>query len=397
MLSDFNKAMLPLLRALIAGPVSSRDADALIRLAIRRTEQLLYWNNKRRNFRMQATSLSLTDLAYDMTAELFIEGEDSLCGPLRASLLPYSDATDSDLLSVLDAILFRTIQNQSPRIFAEVNPDYHQLVRSLRQHANPREDITTLDMLDGRWYLFGGMEAAMLELPAMPFEELRRSLGTVDRQHRSIAIEIFRLIEEVLCGQDVYRRAVPETEVIHLARDFVGRGFEAAFAWSEPEASIAHDVAVLSHTIQRAIESVRQSLERFYIERNRLTRTEFELILHAIKTYFLETAQGGEPRSSYAQLRSCMPGLTPERFQESYRRKYIYIHELVSTEARRLLQAESDPQTGVVRFQAGITGHETGAINPQAGVTGLQTGVTGSETGAIIPQAEVGSPQHKKK
>lgn len=352
--SEINKQILPLLRALIAGPVTSRDADDLIRLAIQRTEQLLYWINKRKHFRVKAIGLSLTDLAYDMTAELFVEGDDSLCGPLRASLLPYADATDGDLLSVLDAILIRTIQRQYRRIFAEVNPDHHQLVRSLRQHTSPREDITVLDMLDGRWYLFGGIEDAMLERPSMPFEELRRSLGAVNRQHRSAAIEIFRLIEVALCGQDAYRRAVPEMEVIRLALEFVGRDFEASFASSAPETSFEHDIAVLSHTIQRAIESVRQSLERFYIERSRLTRTEFELILHAIKASFLEAAQGGEPRSSYMQLRHFMPGLTPERFHESYRRKYTYMHELVVMEAQRLLQAETGPQTGSVSPQTGV-------------------------------------------
>lgn len=346
MISDANKELLSLLRALIAGPVSSRDADALIRLAIRRTEQLLYWINKRRSFRMQAIGLSLNDLAYDMTAELFLEDDDSLCAPLRAALLPYSDATDGDLLSVLDAILLRTVHRQYPRIFAEVNPEYHRLVKSLRGHAGLREDIAVMDMLDGRWYLFGGVEAAMLERPSMPFDELRRSLGAVDRQHRSAVIEIFRLIEEALCGQDVYRRAVPETEVVRMALDFIGRDFEATTGTSETEVSVAHDVAVLSHTVQRAIETVRQSLERFYIERNRLTRTEFELILHAVKASFLEAAQGGEPRSSYAQLRHFMPGLTPERFHESYRRKFTYMHELVMMEAQRLLQAESGPRKG---------------------------------------------------
>jgi hypothetical protein len=209
-------------------------------------------------------------------------------------------------------------------------------------------------MLDGRWYLFGGVEAAMLERPVMPFEELRRSLGAVNPLHRSAAIEIFRLIENTLHGQDVYRRAVPETEIVRLALDFVGRDFMAASAPSEAEVSFAHDVAVLSHTIQRAIESVRQSLERFYIERERLTRTEFELILNAIKASFLEDAQGGEPRSSYAQLRHFMPGLTPERFHESYRRKYAYMHELVVMEAQRLLQAESGPRTGIISPQTGV-------------------------------------------
>ena len=55
---------------------------------------------------------------------------------------------------------------------------------------------------------------------------------------------------------------------------------------------------------------------------------------------FVDDRLGGEQRSEYAQLREYMPGLTRERYRNSYRRRYTYMTERVMEEAQRLLEKE---------------------------------------------------------
>ena len=344
--SEFQQYLPPLLRALIAGPLAMRDTERLVRLAVTRTEEILFWMRRRKNYRFQAIGLSHRDLAYDMTAELFTEAGDIPCAALRLALLPHAEGTDDDLLSVLDAVLIRTVSRQFSRVFADVNPEYHLLMKALRQYVARTPDIETMDMLDGRWYLFGGRQAAMLHLPAMPVDELHRSLAEVDPRNRSEAIEIFRLVGLRLTTQDHYRRAVCESDVVRIALEYVGGSLAAEQRHDAEQRqdavveSDSHDATVLSHTVQRAVENVRVSLERSYVERNRLTREEFELVLSAVRTSFLDVAKEDEERSGFMRLRQFMPGLTSERYHETYRRKYAYMRELVMQEAQRLLHAD---------------------------------------------------------
>lgn len=338
MSSKSNQELLPLLRALVAGPVSQRSTEALVVRTLDYAARILFWVSRRKRYRLGVLGLSLQDLAYDTIAELFAEDAEVTGVTLRTALLPFAAAEDSELLAAYDATILRTVYRHLPRVFSEIAPEMHKLIQGIRQHAHPRADITVKDMVDGRWYLFGDEDTALLHLPILTYEELRSRLDPVDSRHRSIVIEMFRLVEALLRGQSEFRRAVPEADILNLAVEYISLP-EAASQPSNGE-SVGYDVAVLAHVVHRAVDRVLSSFERFYLERERLTREEFDIMLHAIRGAFLDDRLGEDVRSHYAQLREYMPGLTNERYRLSYRRKYVYMYERVMEEAQRLLELE---------------------------------------------------------
>ncbi|MFZ1731688.1 MAG: hypothetical protein WBQ23_12710 [Bacteroidota bacterium] len=341
MLGEPDNVLLPLLRALLAGKIDARSSDALIMATIKRTEQAVYWLSARKNFRFHTLGLTLRDLSYDIAADLLSEDGEYCCAALRNALSSHADAEDVELLSAYDAVLFGNVQRRISHIFAEVSPIQHILMRALRQHVNSSDDIEARDMLDGRWYLLEAVDRADLHKSAAPPDILRQCLSGFNAHNKSDAVEVFRHIVDFLRGQEDYRKAVPEMEVVRITVGYLGRALEASLLHQTPEPSVAYDIAVLSHIVQRSVETVRSSVERLYIERNRLTGWEFELLLYAIKSSFLDLRWGEEQRSGYWFLRNYMPGLTPERYRESYRRKYAYLYDLVLQEAQRLMEAES--------------------------------------------------------
>lgn len=340
--ADFRHITLPLLRALLAGKLDARAADQLVRATINRTKQAISWLGARKKFRFHTLGMTLRDLSYDISADLLAEGDEGGFGALRNALLGSVDATDEELLSAFDAVIFGNVQRRLSHIFAEVSPIQHTLLRALRQHTSGRDDLEVRDMFDGRWYFIDGEEQAELHKAAMPPELLRGNLPEFSAHNRSDVIEVFRNIIALLRSQDRYRKAVLEMDVVSITVEILGRDLDAAMLLEEEEVSVAFDVAVLSQVIQQSIETVRNAVEDLYIARNRLTAWEFDILMYAIKSSFLDLRWGEEQRSGYWFLRKYMPGLTPERYRESYRRKYSYLYDLVVQESQRLMAAESE-------------------------------------------------------
>ena len=53
-------------------------------------------------------------------------------------------------------------------------------------------------------------------------------------------------------------------------------------------------MSALSHIIHTAIETVRPSLENLYVQRERLSAWEFDLMLLAIRSTFLDLQRGSD-------------------------------------------------------------------------------------------------------
>ncbi len=340
MSADSSHDLLPLLRALLAGPMNASMAEALILRTIARTEQAVRWISARKNYRLHTLGLTLRDLSYDISAELLAEGEDTCCGTLRNALLPVAEGSDVDLLSLYDAVIFNNVQRHFPRIFAEVNPLQHTLMRAVRKYVRKTESIEIRDMLDGRWYVVESPALADLHKEAAPPEVIRNSLADFSAHNRSDAVEIFRSIIRFLREQDQYRKAVLEMDVIRITVEYLGHDLESTLQHEQPDASISYDVSALSHIIHTAIETVRPSLENLYVQRERLSAWEFDLMLLAIRSTFLDLQRGSDARSGYSFLRLYMPGLSPERFRATYRRKFAYMYERVVQEAQKHLKQD---------------------------------------------------------
>lgn len=338
---DLNHNPLPLLQSLRTGRLDAGTMDALVHATIARMERAIVWLSQRKNLRLRALGMSPRDLACDISAELLAEGETTSCPRLHDALVPSFHGSDEELLAAFDAVIFGTIQRRMPAIIGEINPLQQQLLRALRQHTRMRDDIVARNMIDGRWYMIGNAEQAELHKPAVPFEELQHCFDDFNPRNRSDAVEVLRVIVSFLSRQTQYRKAFLEMDVLRLTIEYLGTDLDATMLRECSEPSQPHDVAALSHVVQRAIETVRSSLERFYIERGRLSPWEFEILLLAIRSSFLDLKRGEDARSGFTILRMYMPGLTLERYTKSYRRKFSYMYDLVVQEARKQLNAEA--------------------------------------------------------
>lgn len=314
------------------GIAARGETEVLIAYAVRKTEDMLLWLSHRRNYRIHDLGVSLHDLACDIVAELFAGEEEQCCARLRASMSDVNANDDVALATAFEAILFKNVHQHLPRIFGEINPLFQHLLRSLRGHVYRSDDVVTLDRMDGKWYCLRGTDASDLSRPAMPFDLLRQQLGFGTAGTSAPVTEVFRSVLEALRDQNEYRPAVLEHDILLLTREAIGMDYaHSALAYTDPVDG--HDASVLGRILLQSLDSTLPWIEELYIEKNRLSRKEVDCLIAAIRMYFHDLMGGEETLGPYSYLRRCMPGLTHERFRDSYRRKFEYILQRVLDEA----------------------------------------------------------------
>jgi hypothetical protein len=96
------------------------------------------------------------------------------------------------------------------------------------------------------------------------------------------------------------------------------------------------DYNQLLDAVETAITVTRKWVTEKYVVKGKLSNTELEAFMGAIRMYVLDSADG-EPESHFYYLRQHLSGLSYERFRVDYRNTYDYILRQYFTNARALL------------------------------------------------------------
>ncbi len=318
--------------------------DALIDLCLKRTVHILQWARKANSYRYNQLGMQIEDIAYDIIAELVIEIDGVRCAPLRGILLNVQDEQDDALLSNFEGILFGYVSQSMTRLFSEVNRTQYLLLRSLRYNAERQENVVSRDRLDGRWYLLHSESEARLHLPGMPVEELRQYLRGADLKQRPFALALLNEILKLLDGQEEYRKAVRESDVLQIALDIVGTQFASVMETEVPESDMVDVKDTLRHAercLHRALEMNREWAEEFYTDKGRLNDHDLQAFQHAASSYVRDSFLGTSG-SQYSYLREILPGLTQHRYRESYKNRLEYFIKKVVEVVGILMKKERD-------------------------------------------------------
>ena len=335
--------LIQLLKSLLSTGLQPAQIDRLVRHSVDLSVTYIQWLTNRKGYQMQHLGLTFEDLAYDVVAELFAGVDEHCCTVLRQSLREGDTPEhDEELIAAFHALLFRNVQQRLGRVFAEINPLYKYLHNALRSYVRRRSDIVHLDMIDGRWLCYRSVEISRLDLPSMPLRELRYVIRPSLRYGRSTAVSVLNAVFMVLDNQDEYRKAILEEDVLRMARDQLGSELEHADRLEE-ETGTPFESSTLSRVIDETVDECRPWVEHKYVRLGRLTTREADLFFEAIHQYFKDFMQQGETDGPFHYLRSCMPGLTHERFRTSYRHKYEYILNRIFERAREKLDDRFDP------------------------------------------------------
>ncbi len=294
------------------------------------------WMTHRRGYHFEKMGLSRRDVACDVVAELLAEHEGRALGRFRMALARFEyvtrDAAAFD--AALMQILTVTIDQNLTRIFREFDPVYARALRMLRLHVREHDGELRIDRdLAGTLYApADARDDRHLELATL--DELR-SMLYIREMNGNPAISVLTACLEALGRQATFRCAVHEADVMRLTIDHIGRTFDPE-QFVEPVDDVSHDRRLFFTEIEHALERTRAWLEASYVSRHKLTLTECEALLSALRAYVHDLANNDE-QARYSYLRAVMPELTYDRYRATYRNMFDYVVRTFFTNARDLL------------------------------------------------------------
>jgi hypothetical protein len=315
-----------LLRMTIQGELDRVSSEAMVRYCIERTVCIIRWSNGRFAYTQSRLGLSIDDLAYDIVADLVSGDEDAYCSRLRHALLNLPHDSEEERITSFEGTLLRNVSQSLSHLLSEFNRVQFLLRRSLRSGVRRRGDIVTLDMLDGRWYMLHDSAHACLERASMTWEQMRLHTRTSRTPGKSLALGLLEDVLELLENQSMYRKAVREGDIIRIATEIFASQMQTVEEL-EAHASQTEDFSGMLQEIEAhlpsALNDVMDELGEFYDSNNRLNSDEMEAFALAASDY-VHGAARGEAETQYSYLREYMPGLTNERYRESYRNRLAY-------------------------------------------------------------------------
>jgi len=329
-------SMAELLDGLRRGSLDRRLTDVLIDRTVQQARQYIQWLIWHRGYHIGPTGLSVDDLAYDLIAELVSELDGEMLGRLRHALTELTDAADApyDSESAFVAVVNRTVRCNIARLFMDLNPVQARLLRALRRYVQSRASMQRIDSVGGFWYARAG--DARLERPPVPPDMLRAgtvAAGANGNPVRSVLDACLAYLD----GQDRWRLAVLEHDVIDLTMARLKMDHAASGGSHTVESVESGDDGIAYAALTAALEDARDWVAARYVRTGKLSGEEADAMLDAI-LHYVDDLRRQDVLGHVSYLRQTMPGLTQQRYRESYRNMYEYILRSIFTSARQRLQ-----------------------------------------------------------
>ncbi|GEM_PF-1377703 len=318
-----------LLDRLLNGSPALRECEELAALCVKQAAAFLRLIINRHSYRVDGFGMTLDGIAADMLGELLAGDESGPCAELRVSLLRSDDTASVEARTY--AILYRTVQQNLPRLFAEHDPVRSKLLRSIRRSARTDEEIRTITAAGGRIYCHRRADPR-LHLPAIPYEQLLLFLHDRGRCESTFR-GLFRSILLKASELETCRAGIGEHELLQALVENAAGGYEQEIFTENPPDSSTED-ADLTGAVDGALQATLEWVEHAFIAAGKLDRTEAEAILSACRAYMLDTAYD-RALGLYRYMREQMPALSQAEYRSKYRNRCEYI-------LRRLFRSVGD-------------------------------------------------------
>ncbi len=280
------------------------------------------------------------DLPLDLIADLFETNELGQFVRIRDY---FSDPAHWESHASMDRAWKRLVLGTvSDGLFArykDADGSLSKIVRNLKRIARTLDEDVELVRYGGRLRIqLKHAPPERLHLPVLLPEYMDPYL----RRAMNNGVDLTRVLQEVKNVLTVQTDHAPHFELTALA--LLLRATTVRLHGESPS-STRETSPDLPAVVRRAVERVRKSRYAFYVERERLTEQEYDLLCQAVEIRMVSHAEigFGHVTSNMLALRELVPDLTEEHYRQQYRSIFEYLFQLVRDELKKSLLKSAVP------------------------------------------------------
>ncbi|MEQ9105663.1 MAG: hypothetical protein RIE53_13315 [Rhodothermales bacterium] len=280
------------------------------------------------------------DLPLDLIADLFETNELGQFVRIRDY---FSDPAHWESQAAVDRAWKRLVLGTvSDGLFArykDADGSLSRIVRNLKRIARTLEEDLELVRYGGRLRIqIKDAPPERLHLPVLLPEYMDPYL----RRAMKDGVDLSRVLMEVKSVLTAQTDHAPHFELTTLA--LLLRSTTVRLHGEAPS-STRETSPDLPATLRRAVARVRKSRYAFYVERERLTGQEYDLMCQAVEIRMVSHAEigFGHVTSNMLALQELIPDLSEEHYRQHYRSIFEYLFQLVRDELEKSLLKSATP------------------------------------------------------
>lgn len=280
------------------------------------------------------------DLPLDLIADLFETNELGQFVRIRDY---FSDPAHWETPASVDRAWKRLVLGTvSDGLFArykDADGSLSRIVRNLKRIVRTLDGDLELVRYAGRLRIqIKDAPPARLHLPVLLPEYLDPYL----RRAMKDGVDLTRVLREVTNVLGAQTDHAPHFELTALALLLRSTTVRLHGESSSATRETSPDLPVI---VRRAVARVRKSRYAFYVERERLTAQEYDLLCQAVEIRMAAHAEIGfsHVTSNMLALRELVPGLSEDHYRRQYRSIFEYLFQLVRDELEKSLLKSAAP------------------------------------------------------
>lgn len=284
--------------------------------------------------------LSVNDLATDCIASLFERGTK---GEFRLLVHYFTQArwtalSDEELISCTRRLVFSRTHQELCRIWKQGDPSLQKVIRNLKNALRASRRLTTRRIGNELWVILKEDCQDTPNPSVMSPDFFQAQLAPHVRTGmtmRGVANAVASVLEE----QDIYRKAVPLTDIALSIRSVFVRGGEDHPHVSGESAFLPVELKSL---LESAVTKVRRRMTNRYVTRGKVDSETFGRYLRSVYDILYEefVLANGEDKSYYDFLRVHAPGVKEGEYRRKHRCHLEYLVKLAKHEFLTTLKGE---------------------------------------------------------
>ena len=327
------------LQQIISGDRNYQAVNHLVHVCFKIALAYLHHRLRRGSLADNQFGISNEDLALDCIAELYQRDE---AGRYTVLLQYFESAkwetlTENELKIALRRLVFSKVNEGLFRNYREEDPNLAKIIRNVKEAAKQDKRVRLVKTRDTSWLVVGPAGTELNHLPIAPPEILEAFLlGIVcntSNTYRAVSS-----LADFVAEHPHYSNGYPMSAFAQILRSsFLGRT-----PVLEHTETPSYETIEVENAIQRAVNSVRNSLHDSYVRGGKLSLTLFNNYVDAVKKILKSTftLYPDATDSQFEALQTIMPGLSKDAYMRQHRNILQYMFKLSRIEMLAYLKDE---------------------------------------------------------